>query len=395
MRMIGVGTFKSTPRMEQLVLEVLRSGRISYGPMSQSFESEFAYLHDSRFGLVSNSGTSSLQVAVQALKELHGWQDGDEVIVPALTFVATVNVLLHNRLTPILVDVEPDYFGIDCSKIEDAITKRTRAILPVHLFGQPCDMKTVSQIASRYNLKVIEDSCECMFVRHHERAAGSWGDIGCFSTYVAHLLTTGVGGIATTSVNHYALKMRSLLNHGRNNLYIQMDDDDNLPVDRLAQVIGKRFQFESIGHSFRMTELEAALGLAQLETWPEMISARAANAARLKTNLAPLEAEGKITLHKQRPNTGHAWMMFPICMVGTDKQNITNQLELNGIETRDMLPLTNQPVYKGMFNEDDYPVAKWVNRSGFYVGCHQDLTNDDMDHIADVLFAQIKKKAVA
>lgn len=390
MRMIGVGTFTTTPRMKELVNEVLDSNRISYGQMSVRFEAQFSYLHDSRFGLLSNSGTSSLQVAIQALKELYNWEDGSEVLVPAVTFVATVNVLLHNKLTPVLVDVEPDYYGIDTTDIERNITAKTVGMLPVHLFGQPCDMKRIMEIASHYRLKVVEDSCECMFVKHHGRATGSWGDIGCFSTYVAHLLTTGVGGLAITHSVDYAAKMRSLLNHGRDNIYIQMDDDDNLAGDRLSQVIGRRFKFESVGHSFRATEMEAALGVAQLETWPDMLAKRQANAYRLLESLAPLEAAGLIVLPKQRPQTGHAWMMFPIVCVGTDKWGLVRHLEARGIETRDMLPLTNQPVYKTLFCEDDYPVAKWINTSGFYVGCHQDLTHEDTDYITEAMFDYMK-----
>jgi perosamine synthetase len=390
MRQIGVGTFRVTPRMRELVNGVLDTGRISYGPLSQRFEREFAALHGCQYAVVSNSGTSSLQVALQALKELHGWQDGDEVIVPALTFVATVNVVLHNRLTPVVVDVEPDLYGLNPELLEHYISPRTRAILPVHLFGQPCDMRAIAQIAARHDLKIIEDSCECMFVSHHGRPAGAWGDIGCFSTYVAHLLTTGVGGLGTTSNPDYAVKMRSLVNHGRDGIYLNIDDDDNLGTDRLKEVIGRRFKFESVGHSFRMTELEAALGVAQLETWPLMILARQANAQRLLDLLSP--HEGELQLPTRRPQTGHAWMMFPLVLHGEEKWDLVNHLEARGIETRDMLPLTNQPVYRGRFDEADSPVAAWINRCGFYVGCHQDLTDADLGHIAEAIHDYFKAR---
>lgn len=377
---IGVGTFRTTPRMRALVNEVLDTGRISYGPMSRAFEQQFAALHGSRFAVLSNSGTSSLHVALQALKELHGWADGDEVLVPALTFVATVNVVLHNGLTPVLVDVEPDYYGIDVTRIESAITPRTRAIIPVHLFGQPCDMRSVRALADAHDLKIIEDSCECMFVQHHGRSAGAWGDAGCFSTYVAHLLTTGVGGLATTNDPDLAAVMRSLVNHGRDGIYIAIDDDAGKTGEALKEIISRRFRFERIGHSFRITELEAALGLAQLEGWQEMIAQRRWNAAALSAALLPLQ--GRIQLPRQRPQTGHAFMMYPIVLRHEDKAGLCNHLEAHGIETRDMLPLVNQPCYAGRWNPDDYPVAQWIDRSGFYVGIHQDLTVADIDHIA-------------
>lgn len=383
MNQIGVGTFKTTSKMRQLVNEVLDSGRISYGPMSKAFEQRFAALHECRFGVLSNSGTSSLQVALQALKEMHGWQDGDEVIVPALTFVATVNIVLHNRMTPVLVDVEPDYYGIDVTKIEQAITPRTRAIIPVHLFGQPCDMQSVMAIARRHNLKVIEDSCECMFVSHHGRSAGAWGDVGCFSTYVAHLLTTGVGGLATTNDPELAARMRSLVNHGRDGIYIAIDDDKGKSADEMKEVISRRFKFDSIGHSFRITELEAALGLAQLDDPMEMINQRLRNAIQLQTGLKSLVEH--VQLPRIRQHTSHAFMMFPLVLRDEPKDALCQHLEAHGIETREMLPLVAQPCYTGMWNPDDYPVARWIDRSGFYVASHQDLTPDDLDRMVNAM----------
>ena len=383
MNQIGVGTFTVTPKMRQLVNEVLDSGRISYGPMSKAFEQCFAALHECRFGVLSNSGTSSLQVALQALKEMHGWQAGDEVIVPALTFVATVNIVLHNRMTPVLVDVEPDYYGIDVTKIEQAITPRTKAIIPVHLFGQPCDMQSVMTIAQRHNLKVIEDSCECMFVHHHGRSTGSWGDVGCFSTYVAHLLTTGVGGLATTNDPDLAARMRSLVNHGRDGIYIAIDDDKGKSGDALKEVINRRFKFDSIGHSFRITELEAALGLAQLDDWQAMIVKRQQHYVSLFNGLLPLADQ--LQLPRTRPHTVSAHMMLPLVLRHEPKDALCQHLEAHGIETREMLPLVAQPCYQGLWNPDDYPVARWIDRSGFYVASHQDLTPDDLDRMVNAM----------
>lgn len=365
--------------MRRAVNDVLDSGRISYGEKSREFESRFAVLHDARFGILSNSGTSALQVALQAMKEIHGWNDSDEIIVPAVTFVATVNVILQNRLTPILVDVDPTYYEIDPALIIPALTSRTRAIIPVHLFGQPCDMRLISQIALQYDLKILADSCECMFVKHHELGTGYWADIACYSTYVAHLLTTGIGGLSVTDDPIYAAKMRSLVNHGRDGIYISIDDDNGLSNGELKEVIARRFNFESIGHSYRITELEAALGLAQLDDWPTMIAARQANAAYLTAGLQRFS--DRLQLPTVRPDTEHAFMMYPIVLRHDDKQTLTAFLEKRGIETRGMLPLVNQPCYDGLWNPDDYPIAQWIERGGFYIGCHQDLTRGDLDYI--------------
>ncbi|HEY6258532.1 MAG TPA: aminotransferase class I/II-fold pyridoxal phosphate-dependent enzyme [Xanthobacteraceae bacterium] len=378
-----MGTFTASARAKQLVMEVLNSNRLSYGPMMQRFETEFARLHGSRFGIMSNSGTSALQLALQAMKELHGWADGDEVIVPSLTFVATPNIVLHNRMTPVLADVDPRFYEIDPQAIERAITPRTRAVIPVHLFGQPADMDPIAEIAKQHALKVIEDSAETMFASYKGRRVGGLGDVGCFSTYVAHLLVTGVGGINCTDNPEYAVKIRSLLNHGRDSIYLSIDDDKDRSSEDLQMVVERRFNFTSIGHSFRVTEMEAALGLAQLEDWRPGIEQRRRNAAFLT------QALSKFDNHFQtpdiRPECEHSFMMFPIVLRNEDKRRLVNFLEENGIETRDMLPLTNQPVYHRLLNwrEDDYPVAKWINSNGFYIGCHQDLTDIDLEYVVE------------
>jgi dTDP-4-amino-4,6-dideoxygalactose transaminase len=217
-----------------------------------------------------------------------------------------------------------------------------------------------------------------MFASHYSSPVGSWSDIACFSTYVAHILTTGVGGIATTNNPDYATKMRSLVNHGRDGIYITIDDD----IDYNTEVIKRRFNFESIGHSFRVTELEAALGLAQLEDWQENIHKRQANAARLYAGLKHLE--DRLQLPEIRPHTSHSFMVFPIVLREGDKWDLCNFLEERGIETRELVRLTDQPCYSGMWNPDNYPVAKWLNSQGFYCGIHNGLTRDDIDYMIGV-----------
>jgi dTDP-4-amino-4,6-dideoxygalactose transaminase len=381
---ITVGTLNVSERAKQLVLETLDNNRLSYGPLSRRFESEFAQLHGCRFGVMSNSGTSALQIGLQTLKELHEWKDGDEVIVPAVTFVATVNIVLHNRMQPVLVDVEPNYYELDPELLESKINSRTRAIIPVHLFGQPADMDPIRTVADRYGLKVIEDSCETMFASYNSRPVGSLGAIGCFSTHVAHLLVTGVGGINTTNDPEYAIRLNSLLNHGRDSIYLSIDDDKGKSREEMRFIIARRFRFISVGHSFRVTEMTAALALPQLEEWGSIIGPRRANATWLAQKLAGFESY--LQLPAVRPGSEHSFMMFPIVLRDAPKVELVNFLEQHGIETRDMLPVTSQPVYQRLlgWREDDYPVAKWINRSGFYVGCHQDLTALDLEYMGEI-----------
>ena len=393
MRHIGVGTFHVTDEMRACVNQVLDDERISYGYFSRELEHHFSKIHECKYGVLSNSGTSSLQVALQALKELRGWQDGDEVLIPSVTFVATANIVLHNRMKPVLVDVELNYYELDPHKLQmyygSLITPRTRAIIPVHAFGQPCDMTKIMVFAKAHNLAVIEDSCECMFVKHANKMVGSFGDVACFSTYVAHLLITGVGGIATTNDPVLAAKMRSLVNHGRDGIYMSIDDDKELGKEALNEVISRRFNFTSIGHSFRITELEAALGLAQLNDYQDMIDRRNINAFILTKKLECLSIY--LNLPRVRFDTQHSWMMYPILAYGNHKRPLCEYLEENGIETRDMLPLINQPCYKGLWNPDDYRAAQEVDRCGFYVGIHQDLKEDDLTYIADTIGAYYDK----
>ena len=369
---VTLGTFEATDEIRRRVNDVLDSGRLTYGPVSREFEQRFAWMHGCEYGVVSNSGTSSLVVAIQAMKELHGWADGDEVIVPALTFVATVNAVLHNRLTPVLVDVDPATYNIDTTKIIAAITGKTRCMIPVHLFGQPAEMGDVSRIAELCDLRVIEDSCETMLAKWSGLPVGSWGDIGCFSTYVAHLLVTGVGGMSTTSNPDYAQKMRSLVNHGIDLTELPSGDEYD------PTFLARKFRFTSIGHSFRITEIEAAIGLAGLDALPDMIAKRQQNAHTLMQLLQPIAEH--IQTPTTHPQATHSFMMYPIVLRNGSKWPVMQHLQDAGVEVREMVPLTNQPCYN--FNEDDYPVAKWINESGFYVGCHQGLGVEHMDYIA-------------
>jgi len=164
-KQLGVGSAIITPLAKKYVHQVLESGRLSYGPFLQAFERKFAEIHNRRFAISTNSGTSALQVAVHALKSLDGWKDGDEILVPALTFIATSNVVLLNNLKPVFVDIDPKTYNLDPGKIEAKITNKTRAIMPVNLFGLPADMKKITIIAKKYKLRLIEDSCETMYVK--------------------------------------------------------------------------------------------------------------------------------------------------------------------------------------------------------------------------------------
>lgn len=380
---IGIGTISISNEAKINVLKVLSSSRLSYGDFSKKFESEIAKLHGRKYSVFLNSGTSALQVSLQVLKDKYKWDDGDEVIVPSVTFIATSNVVLHNNLKPIFVDVESDYFNIDPSKIEKKITKKTRVIIPVHLFGQSADMTPILAIAKKYKLKVLEDSCETMFVKYAGKPVGSLGDISCFSTYATHLITTGVGGFAMTSDEDLAVRIKSYCNHGRDGIYLSIDDDDTKNKKQLFKIVDRRFSFIHLGHSFRLTEIEAALGLPQLKNSKKIISKRQKNAMFLTKGLS--KWINYIQTPKIRPGSTHAFMLYPLVITNkkVSRDKLIKHLEINGIETRYLMPLLNQPIYKKLFGniENDYPVAKILNQNGFIIGCHQDLQINDLEFI--------------
>jgi len=382
---IGIGGCRVSERAKQLVMEVLDSNRLSAGPMIDRFERQIAALHDRRFGLFTNSGTSALQIALAALKERHGWQDGDEVLVPALTFVATSNVVLYNGLRPVFVDVEPDRYCIDPAQIERHITPRTKAMMPVHIAGLPCDMDPVLDVAKRHNLRVVEDSAESMFVRYRGRPVGSMSDIGCYSTYVAHIITTGVGGFCVTDDAELIVTLKSLMNHGRDSIYTRIDDDAGREGKALFEIADRRFSFVRLGYSYRCTEMEAALGLAQLESREADWQRRRVITQRLCAGLSPLS--DMLQLPVERDGAEHAWMFFPLVLRGPsiERSAIIQYLEDHHIETRYLLPLLNQPVYKELFGdlEPNYPVAANLNRQAFYIGCHAGMTDEEVDYILD------------
>ena len=387
-RQIGVGGLVLGPAERRYLDEVIASNRLSYGPMTQRLERDFGEMHDCRYSVFCNSGTSALHIALAALKERHGWADGDEVIVPAVTFVATSNIVLHNQMVPVFVDVERDTYNLDPRLLEEKITPRTRAIIPVHLLGLPCDMDPILDVARRHDLRIIEDSCETMFARYKGRSVGSFGDVGCFSTYIAHFIVTGVGGFATTNDPELAVLLKSLMNHGRDSIYLSITDDQGVSRERLFEIAAKRFSFVHVGHSFRCTELEAAIGLGQLEQREHIVRTRKANAAYFIERLKPVE--DVLQLPATPPDRDHSFMLFGLVLREGHKRDLINYLEERNVETRDMLPLVNQPIYRKLFGEDleeRFPVAKWLNESGFYVGCHQYLTEQEREYVADTILA--------
>lgn len=398
MNKIGVGYASVTELEKKYVMDALESERLSQGKYVAQFEKKFAEMHGTRYGVMNNSGTNALHIAFEALKEVDDWDENTEVLVPAITFIATSNAVIHSGLKVLFVDVDPVTYNINPEEIEKHITKNTKCIVPVHTFGMPCDMERITAISKKYNLRIVEDCAEAHFARIGDKTVGSFSDISAFSTYVAHTITTGIGGISCTNDVHLAEIMRSLVAHGRACTCEVCIASDGKKVcsKRMKTDLDRRFSFERLGFSYRVGELEGALGLAQIERKDEIMDARHKNAEVLNKLLAPYE--DKLQLPKEPKGIRHTYMMYPILIKknsGINRKEFVQYLEKANIETRPMLPLLNQPVYKKIFGEhfeDNYTVAKYINNNGFYVGCHHGMTEKELKYIAETIGDYFSKK---
>lgn len=376
--MIELSNYKTTPRARALVNEVLDSGRLTYGPMSRRFEGLWGQLHDTNAVLV-NSGTSALQICLQAMKEEFGWKPGSEVVVPALTFVATMNAVLHNNLCPVVVDVD-DKMGMDPEDLKDCLSDNTVAVIPVHILGRPCNMEAILQIANEECLAVLEDSCETVGAKSRGFPVGSLGDFAAFSTYAAHPVVTGVGGFACAKVKDSELTLRSIANHGRDTRYLSIDDAGDEKTR--WEIVTSRFKFDKVGHSYRATELEAALGIAEMEQWHNHA------AARRQIGFALDAALGQDFMAGYYDTDFIVPMNYPIHAPDAEKKyEMVMALESAGIQTRDIVSLLGQPCYdhdpRVLWGHT--PIAKDLYSRTLYVGCHQGMGRGDVEEIAGVV----------
>lgn len=392
MEKIGVGYAYVSDIEKKYVNEALDASRLSQGKMVHRFEKQFAELHEQKYGIACNSGTSALHVGIEALKEKHGFPFGaeSEILVPAITFIATSNACIHAGVKPVFVDVDSKTYNMDPSKIEEKITEKTVGIIPVHTFGQPCEMDAIMEIANRRGLWVMEDCAEAHFATYKGQKIGSFGEIAAFSTYVAHTITTGIGGVITTNDRQMMEISRSLIAHGRACTCEQCLASDPRKVCplRMQTEMDKRFMMVRMGYSYRVGELEGAIGLGQLENRDIIMGTRKKNAKYLTEHLQA--ARKYLQLPESPDYVDHSFMMYPLVVkkeAPFTREDLTHYLEKQNIETRPMLPLLNQPIYKELFGdiEKDYPVAEWIDHNGFYVGCHHGLAKAQLDKIVDVV----------
>lgn len=352
------------------VIEAVKSGWISSkGKFIEEFEREFARYCDVKYGIATANGTVALHLALKAL----GIGKGDEVIVPTLTFVATANAVTYCNAKPVFVDSHPEYWCIDPEKIEEKITENTKAIIVVHLYGHPCDMDWIIDIAEDKGLYVIEDAAEAHGAEYKGKKVGSFGDIACFSFYGNKIITTGEGGMCVTNNEELAEKMRILRDHGMSK--------------------ERRYWHEVIGFNYRMTNLQAAIGVAQLKKLDEFIEKKRQIAKWYSEKIKELEEEGLIKLHPEMKWAKCVYWMYSILIEDDAKisrDGLIKKLEESGIETRPFfVPMHLLPMYN---SGEKLPVAEELSRKGMNLPSSVILEKDEIIKIATLLKSVLEHK---
>ena len=403
---VPFGTIEITPKAKRLIREILKTKNVSQGKYVGQFEKRFAELVGVKEAVAVSSGADADTIALAVLYDC-GAERGDEIIVPALSFVATANAVVHAGFNPVFVDIKRDTYNINPELIEDKITRKTRAIMPVHLMGKPAEMDAILDIAKWHNLYVIEDAAEAHGAKYKGRNAGSMGDMGAFSTYIAHIITTGEGGIITTNNEHFAEAARSLRAHGREGCLCKKCQ--NIPGEKCHKRFSEegedeRFYFDRIGYSSKMNEFEAAVGVGALESYDKILSKRRKNLAYLLGNFRRFEPFLRTFYEESHETIGpHA---FPILLgekAPFSRDEYSRFLNDNCADTRDTF--ASMPTqYKSFINFKgngyqnkklgDFPNAEYVGDNGLHIGVHQGLHKKELDHFLSVTERFMKEKGL-
>lgn len=363
------------------VLKTLTSGWLTTGPLTISFEEDFRNYIGSRFSVAVSSCTSALHLSLLAA----GIGKNDEVITTPFTFAATINTILHCQAKPVLVDIDKKTYNIDVKQIESKITKNTKAIVPVHFAGQPCDMDEISRIAKQYDLLVIEDAAHAAGAVYNGSKIGTISDLTCFSFYAIKNMTTGEGGMVTTDDEELATKIRLYSQHG-------------MSKDAWKRYNSKGSWYYEIvypGFKCNMTDIQAAIGIHQLKKLDEFIEKR--------THLAQLynNAFSKCTslmIPDHIDNIKHAWHIYPILLKPeelsiTRDDFITNLKDLNIGTTVHFIPNHIQPYYRDTFDykKDDFPMSMWVYDREITLPLYPKMTEKDAYEVIDAVLSILEK----
>jgi len=345
------------------VTDCIKTGWVSsLGKYVREFEERFSQYCGAKYGIATSNGTTALHLGLAVL----GIGPGDEVIVPTLTFIATANAVTYTGARPVFVDSEPQTWNMDPARIEEKITGCTKAIIPVHLYGHPADMDPILEIAKRHHLYVIEDAAEAHGALYKGRRAGSLGDMSCFSFYGNKIITTGEGGMVLTDNAEWAERARSLRDHGMSK--------------------EKRYWHPEIGFNYRLTNLQAALGVAQLERIEEIIAAKRRNAALYNDLLRSVPG---ISLPPEASWARNVYWMYSILAedsYGLARDELMKELKARDIDSRPFFyPIHTMPPYQAGAEGQEFPVATELSRKGLNLPSSATLTPQQITQICQVL----------
>jgi perosamine synthetase len=355
-------------REEELVLEVLRSGQLSLGPAIARFEEQFAERVGARHAAAVSSGTAGLHLGMR----LAGVGAGDEVITSPYSFVASANCALYEGATPVFADVDPNTLNLDPAAVEAAVNERTKGVVPVDIFGYPCELDELRAICERHGLALVEDACEALGARYDGRAIGSHGNLAVFAFYPNKQLTTGEGGMVTTDSGEEWELLKSLSNQGRG------DTASWLHHVRL-------------GWNYRIDDISAAVGIAQLEKLDALLGLRADVAQRYTALLA--DADAVETPWRDDERHERSWFVYVVKLArGIDRDRVISVLEEQGIVTRPYLPSVHlQPYMRERygFREGMCPVSEDASARTLALPFFPQLTRGDQERVVDALLAAV------
>ena len=363
------------------VAATIRSHWLSRGPKTQEFEQRFAESVHAPFAVGLNSCTAALHLAQLAL----GIGPGDEVITSPMTFVATANTILHVGAAPVFVDIDPVTMNLDAEKLEAAITPRTKAIIPVHFAGFPCDMDRIRQIADRYGLKVIDDAAHAVWTEYKGRPVGSLADITCFSFYATKNLATGEGGMLTTADEAVAERVRVMSLHGMSkNAWNRYTDKGSW-----------YYEVEYPGFKYNMTDIQAAFGLTQLAKLPEMQALRTKYAGMYNDAFSTLAEKGAVLLPHDDAEHRHAWHLYVLRVneerVSMTRDDLIEQLREAGVGTSvHFIPVPHHPCYRRLgYRLEDCPEAEKAYRACLSLPLYPGMTEEQVRYVADAVTAAL------
>lgn len=357
------------------VVDTLRSGWLTTGAKAKAFETDFGAYVGASHAVAVNSCTAALHLALEAI----GVREGDEVIVPTMTFTATAEVVHYLRAKPVLVDCEPDTLNVDPAKIEAAITPHTKAIVPVHFAGHPCDMKPILELARKHNLKVIEDAAHALPAKYDGKMVGAIGDITCFSFYATKTIATGEGGMATTQNEAWAQRMRMMSLHG-----ISHD-----AWKRYTKEGSWYYEVLSPGFKYNLTDIAAAIGIEQLKKADRFCAARKEIASIYDKAFADLP---QIELPVTRDNVQHAWHLYVIKLnlkaLGIDRNRFVEELRAHEIGASvHFIPLHLHPYYRDElgYRKESFPVATEIFERIVSIPIYPKMGSAEVNRVIDAV----------